>query len=112
VAEALDLLDLTTHVEGTIVSRTVAESDAGTLTLFAFDGGQGLSEHTAPYDAYLFVLEGELRLRIGGKTVPARAGQLVVMPANVPHSVHADMPSKTLLVMLRPGRELSDASSG
>lgn len=101
VAQALNLLDLTSYVDGTIVSRTVDENAAGSLTLFAFDRNQGVSEHSAPYDAYVFVLDGELRLKIGGKAVVARAGQLVAMPANVPHALHAETPAKMLLAMLR-----------
>ena len=73
------------------------------MTLFAFDAGQGLSEHSAPYDALIQVLDGEAQLAIGGKAVHARAGQLVVMPANVPHAVQAVKKFKMLLTMLRAG---------
>lgn len=101
VAEALNLADLVTWSEGGVVSRTLSETPAGTLTLFAFDKGQGLSEHSAPFDAVVQVLEGEARLTIGGKAVQVRAGQLAVMPANVPHAVRAEEPMKMLLSMFR-----------
>lgn len=73
------------------------------MTLFAFDAGQGLSEHSAPYDALVQILDGEAQLAIGGKAVLARAGQLVVMPANVPHALQAVKKFKMLLTMLRAG---------
>jgi len=100
-AEALQLATLASYAEGSVVSRTLAESRAGTVTLFAFDAGQKLSEHTAPFDALVQVLEGEAVLTIGGKPVRARAGQLVLMPADVPHAVQAPERFKMLLTMLR-----------
>jgi quercetin dioxygenase-like cupin family protein len=100
-AEAIDLIGLVDYAEGGIVSRTLAENDAGTLTLFAFDAGQGLSEHSAPFDAVVQILDGEADLTIGGKAVRAGAGQIVVMPANVPHAVKAPQRFKMLLTMLR-----------
>ena len=100
-AKAVDLATLVNYEEGSIVSRTLAENKAGTLTLFAFDAGQGLSEHSAPFDAIVQVVDGKAELVIGGKTVRAAAGQLVVMPANVPHAVKAPGRFKMLLTMLR-----------
>ncbi|HPD17331.1 MAG TPA: cupin domain-containing protein [Planctomycetota bacterium] len=100
-AKAHDLAALVDYSEGSIVSRTLAENRAGTLTLFAFDADQGLSEHSAPYDAVVQVLDGAVELTIGGKAVKASAGQLVVMPANVPHAVKAVTRFKMLLTMLR-----------
>jgi quercetin dioxygenase-like cupin family protein len=102
-AKAWTLAELISVAPGSIVSRTIAENAAGTVTLFAFDAGQGLSEHSAPYDALVQILDGEAQLKIGGKAVPARAGQLVVMPANVPHAVQAAKKFKMLLTMLRAG---------
>ena len=99
--EVLDLMDLVEYAPGSIVSRTIAENKAGTLTLFAFDAGQGLSEHSAPFDAVVQILDGEAELTIGGKTVHAVAGQLVIMPADVPHAVTARQRFKMLLTMLR-----------
>ena len=99
--QALALADLVAYAEGAIVSRTLAETDGGTVTLFAFDAGQGLSEHSAPFDALVQILDGRAELVIGGQAVQAGAGDLVVMPANVPHAVQAPQQFKMLLTMLR-----------
>ncbi len=100
-AKALDPAGLVSYADGSVVSRTIAKNDAGTLTLFAFDAGQGLSEHSAPFDAFVHVLDGEADIIIGGKPVRAAAGQLVIMPANVPHALKAVKRFKMFLVMLR-----------
>jgi len=100
-AAAFGLTELVQYAEGSIVSRTLVDQKQGTLTLFAFDKGQGLSEHTAPFDAYVVVLDGEAELRIGGKPVRAHAGQMVLMPAAVPHALKAVKRFKMLLVMIR-----------
>jgi quercetin dioxygenase-like cupin family protein len=89
------------YSDGAIVSKTLLDKKAGTLTLFAFDAGQGLSEHTSPYDATVLILEGEGRLTIGGEEIAAKTGELVIMPANVPHDVRAEQRFKMLLVMIR-----------
>ena len=99
--EALDLMSLVEYAPGSIVSRTIAENEAGTLTLFAFDVGRGLSEHSAPFDAVVQILDGEAELIIGGESVRTVAGQLVIMPADVPHAVKAPQRFKMLLTMLR-----------
>lgn len=98
---AVGLVQAVEYAPGAVVSKTLAENAAGTITLFAFDAGQGLSEHSAPFDAHVLVLDGRARLTIGGKAVEAAAGQFVTMPANVPHSVQAVQSFKMLLVMLR-----------
>ena len=100
-AKAHDLAALVDYSQGSVVSRTLAENKAGTLTLFAFDADQGLSEHSAPYDAVVQVLDGSVELTIGGKPVQAAAGQLVLMPADIPHAVKAITRFKMLLTMLR-----------
>lgn len=100
-AKAVVLGDLVDYQPGSIVSRTIAKTQGGTLTLFAFDEGQALSEHTAPFDAFVTVLDGVAELVIGGTPVEARAGQTVLMPANVPHAVNARQRFKMLLIMLR-----------
>lgn len=100
-AQALALSDQVDYLAGSVVSRTIAKKPAGTLTLFAFDAGQGLSEHTAPFDAFVQVLDGAGTFRIGGKDVSANAGEIVRMPAGVPHAVQAKERFKMLLVMLR-----------
>jgi len=100
-AEAVALTGAVQYAEGAIVRRTLAENEAGTLTLFAFDAGQGLSEHSAPFDALVQVLEGKVELTIGGETVTAVAGEMVLMPADVPHAGKAVEPLKMLLIMFR-----------
>ncbi len=98
---AAPLNDLIAYQDGSIVSKTLVDRETGSVTLFAFDAGQGLSEHTAPFDALVFVLEGDLALTIGGKQVAASPGTVVRMPANVPHALDARQRTKMLLVMLR-----------
>ena len=97
----IGLSDVVDYADGSIVSKTLLDRKAGTLTLFAFDSGQGLSEHTSPYDATLYILEGTAKLMIGGREVLARAGEMVIMPANIPHSVNATERFKMLLIMIR-----------
>ncbi len=101
-ATALKLADLVTYAEGSVVSRAIVQEKAATLTLFAFDAGQALSEHTTGFDAYLEVIDGEADLVIGGKPVTAHAGEVVHLPAGVPHSVNATKRFKMLLTMVRP----------
>jgi quercetin dioxygenase-like cupin family protein len=100
-AEALNLAGLVDYGPGAVVSRTLRRSKTGTLTVFAFDAGQELSEHTAPFDAWVQVLEGEAELTIGGEALPARAGEMVLMPAGIPHAVRAGSRFKMLLIMFR-----------
>ena len=89
------------YADKAIVSKTILDKKTGTLTLFAFDAGQGLSEHTSPYDATVQILDGTAKLMIGREEVIARAGELVVMPANIPHDVRAEERFKMLLIMIR-----------
>lgn len=100
-AEAHLLRALITPTEQGIASRVLAKTDGGSLTLFAFDAGQELSEHTTPYDALVMVLEGALTLTIGGTAVNAAPGSIVRMPGHVPHAVTALAPTRMLLLMLR-----------
>ena len=86
---------------GAVVSRTIAKSKGGTITMFAFDSGEGLSEHSAPFDAFVQVIDGKLTLTIGGEPVEAEPGTVVRMPADVPHGLRAEAPTRMLLVMLR-----------
>jgi quercetin dioxygenase-like cupin family protein len=95
------LNELVDIAEGAIVSRVLASSSGGTVTLFAFDGGQGLSEHSAPFDALVQVLDGSLELLIGGVDVRVSEGEIVRMPAKVPHALHAPGPARMVLTMLR-----------
>jgi len=100
-AKPIRLADLLEYVSGSIVSRTIQRKKTGTITLFAFDVGQELSEHSTPYDAHVQVLDGQVKLTIGGKAVLASAGETVLMPANVPHAVSAVRQFKMLLTMIR-----------
>ncbi len=93
--------DLVAVQPGAVVSRTIADSPQGTVTAFAFDAGQGLSEHSAPYDALVLDLEGEVEITISGAPHRLRAGDLLNMPANKPHGLVALTPFKMLLVMIR-----------
>ena len=99
--EPMKLADLVAYQEGTVVSREIMRGETGTVTLFAFDRGQGLSEHTAPFDALVSVIEGKARIRISGKDHFVEGGEMIVMPANEPHALHAEEPFKMMLVMIR-----------
>jgi quercetin dioxygenase-like cupin family protein len=99
--EPVNLKDYIEYSTGSVVSRTLKENRAGTITLFAFDAGQGLSEHSAPFDAVVQVIDGEGRFIIGGEEHDLKAGQLIIMPASVPHAVRAKQKFKMLLTMLR-----------
>src|SRR5688572_30639420 len=100
-AEALRLEDLIAPAPHGIASRVLAKTGGGNVTLFSFDAGEGLSEHTAPFDALVLVLSGSLTLTIGGAAVDAAPGTIVRMPANIPHAVEATSASTMLLIMLR-----------
>ncbi len=100
-AEALLLQSLVTPTAQGIASRVLAKSGGGNVTLFAFDAGQELSEHTSPYDALVIVLEGTMALTIGGAPVRATPGVIVRMPAGVPHALEATEAARMLLIMLR-----------
>ncbi len=95
------LVSLIGYQEGAIVSRTLLDRETGTITAFAFDAGQGLSEHTAPFDAFVQVLDGEAEVTISGTPRRVRAGEAIVMPANEPHSLRAVERFRMLLVMVR-----------
>ena len=97
----LTVLDLVAYQSGSVVSRTLVKKPTGTVTLFAFDAGQTLSEHTAPFDALVHILDGEAEITISGKPIRARAGEVVLMPANQPHALLAITPFKMLLTMIR-----------
>jgi quercetin dioxygenase-like cupin family protein len=98
---AIDLAAGVEYAAGSVVSKTLLDKKTGTLTLFAFDRGQGLSEHTSPYDATVQILDGAAELTVGGQAHRVIAGQLFVMPAAVPHSVRAVERFKMLLIMIR-----------
>ena len=100
-AEAHAFRDLLAFAAHGIASRVLAKTGCGTTTLFTFEKGQALSEHMAPFDALVCILEGAMTLTIGGKPVKAGAGTVTRMPANVPHALDADEPTRMLLIMLR-----------
>jgi len=95
-----DPRELVAYQDGTVVSRAVVTKKAGTITTFAFDAGEGLSEHTAPYDAVVQVLEGEAEITVGGRPYTLAAGEMIIMPATVPHALSARTRFKMLLVMV------------
>lgn len=101
MAQAAALAGLIDYQDGSVVSRTVIDKTAGTVTLFAFDEGEGLSEHTAPYDALVYVIDGEAEITISGKPVRVKQGEVTIMPANEPHALKAAKKFKMLLVMVR-----------
>ncbi len=89
------------YFDESVVSKTLLKKEAGNITLFAFEAGQGLSEHTAPFDAVVYIVDGEAQITIGGENQTVTAGELLVMPANIPHALHAAQRFKMLLVMIR-----------
>lgn len=101
VGLVITLTGLVDYGEGAVVSRTLMASGAGTVTVFAFDAGQGLSEHTSPYDALVEVVEGEGEFVVGGTPSHVGEGQIILMPAGIPHAVRAGRRFKMLLTMLR-----------
>jgi quercetin dioxygenase-like cupin family protein len=101
LGQAQSLSELIEYSKDSIVSKTILNKSAGTITLFAFDAGQGLSEHTAPYDAVVQILDGTARITIGTEDKIVTPGQIIVMPANVPHAVSAEGRFKMLLTMIR-----------
>jgi quercetin dioxygenase-like cupin family protein len=100
-SQVLKIAELVSYQEGSVVSRQIVKSDGGNVTLFAFDQGQGLSEHTTPFDALVQILEGEAELTISGKPFHLAVGESILMPANEPHALMADKKFKMLLTMIR-----------
>jgi len=101
MAQAVNLSNLVEYQEGSVVSRTIVDKKTGTVTLFAFDADQGLSEHKAPYDAIVYILNGEADVIISGKHVRLKEGEMTIMPANEPHAFTALTRFKMLLTMIR-----------
>ena len=101
VGQAVRLIDLGDYQEGSVVSRTIIDKKTGTVTFFAFDEGQGLSEHTAPFDAMVYLLEGEAEIAISGRPLRVKEGEMVIMPAHQPHSLRAVRKFKMILTMIR-----------
>jgi len=101
IGKAGNLLDLVGYQDGSIVSKEIIKKNEGTVTLFAFDKGQGLSEHTAPFDALVYNLDGKAKIIIEGKIHLLEAGEVIIMPANKPHALKAVERFKMLLIMVR-----------
>jgi quercetin dioxygenase-like cupin family protein len=101
LSKAHNLSKLAEYAEGAVVSREIVNKGVGTLTVFAFDEGQGISEHSAPYDAIVQILDGESQWTIGGEEVKCSAGEIMIMPANIPHAVKAEKRFKMLLTMIK-----------
>lgn len=100
-SEPIDLAEMLSVQEGSVVSRTVIRKETGTVTVFAFDEGQGLSTHSAPYDALVYIVAGEAEVTISGGVSIVKAGEMIVMPADAPHALKALKPFKMMLVMIK-----------
>ncbi len=101
IGQAVNLSGVIDYQDGSVVSKELIRKEKGTLTLFAFDQGQGLSEHTAPFDAFVYILDGRAQITISGKAHQVAAGQMMIMPANQPHALAAPERFKMLLVMVK-----------
>lgn len=101
MVQAANTKDLVTYQDGSIVSKEIIKKPTGTVTIFAFDQGQGLSEHTAPFDALVYVLDGETEITISGQAHHLKEGEMIVMPAGEPHALKALKPFKMMLVMVK-----------
>lgn len=100
-AEILEFGQMATYQPGSVVSRQITRAETGNVTLFAFDAGQELSEHTAPFDALVQILDGEAEIKISGQSFDLKTGQAIILPANQPHAVYAHVQFKMLLTMIR-----------
>ncbi len=101
IGRVVDIASIVEYQDGSVVSRTVIDKDVGTVTLFAFDEGQSLSEHVAPFDALVQILDGEAEITISGWANRVQAGGMLIMPANVPHALDANVRFKMMLIMIR-----------
>jgi quercetin dioxygenase-like cupin family protein len=101
LAKVFSLKELASYQQNSVVSREIMRKPSGTMTVFAFDQGEGLSEHKAPFDAAVYILDGEAEIRIDGKPHVVKAGEMIIMPANKPHALTALTPYKMLLVMIK-----------
>ena len=99
--ESKSIVDLISYQEGSVVSHTLIKKESGTVTIFAFDKGQGLSEHTVPFDAMVCIFDGKADVTISGNTVTLEHGEMIIMPANKPHTLKAVEKFKMMLIMIR-----------
>jgi len=104
LAKPWKLKELTVYQSSAVVSRTLVDQESGTVTIFAFDEGQGLSEHTAPYDAMVIVVEGNVNIKISGESFDLKEGEMIIMPANKPHALKAVTRFKMILIMIKAGK--------
>ncbi|MBI4744508.1 MAG: cupin domain-containing protein [Actinobacteria bacterium] len=100
-SQIIKITDLADYQDGSVISRTLINKKTGTVTFFAFDEGQGLSEHTTPFDAMVYVVDGEAEIIISGKSFNLKEGEMIIMPANQPHSLKAVKRFKMILTMIR-----------
>ena len=101
IGQAQELAGLVNYQDGAVVSKEIIKKKEGTITVFAFDEGQGLSEHTAPFDALVYVVDGKVEITIDGKPSRLKAGDMIIMPANKPHALKAIERFKMMLVMIK-----------
>jgi len=101
IGKAVEMGGLVSYHSGSVISRTLVDRKVGTITLFSFDAGQGLSEHTVPFDAFVQIVDGSAEVTIAGKKHLVSAGEFIIMPANIPHSMKAVEKFKMMLVMIR-----------
>jgi len=103
LAKPWRLKELTAYQQSAVVSRTLVDQESGTVTIFAFDAGQGLSEHTAPYDAIVIAIEGNVNIKISGESFDLKEGEMIIMPASKPHALKAVTKFKMILIMIKSG---------
>lgn len=101
IGEPFNLDNEIQYSKNSVVSKTLIDKGIGNITLFSFDAGQGLSEHTSPFDAVVHIIDGEAQITINGNSQTVKNGEMIIMPANVPHALHANIPYKMLLTMIR-----------
>jgi len=101
IGKVVNPAELAGYQDGAVVSRTLIDKKVGTVTVFSFDKGEGLSEHTAPFDAMVYILDGEANVLIAGEPHSVKTGEMLIMPANVPHELRAEERFKMMLVMIR-----------
>jgi len=101
LSRAQALADMVAYQPGSVVSRTIMDTKTGTITLFSFDEGQGLSEHTTPFDAFVYIVDGQAEITISGETQVVNSNEMIIMPAGKPHALKAVKPFKMMLVMIR-----------
>lgn len=102
--EVLNVKEIIQYQKESIVSKLLVNKDTGTITLFAFDAGQGLSEHTAPFDAIAQIIDGNVEIIISGEKFNLKAGEMIIMPANEPHALTATTKFKMMLIMIKKGK--------